>query len=190
MEKLKWVYKTVKYLQSYEYEDFPQLLQNAINTFHDDMDTTEWGHYFRQNYGNNYKLWAECYRKGCRINTNMHLEAMHRVIKYCYLEGKNVLRLDKGLHAVLKFVRDKIVDRMMKNTKGKNNNHISNIHKRHRCAVTEDHSVDIVNNVYRHGELLIFMKLLDYQTNRVVLCNVNSVTSVFIHFHALVQILT
>nr|CAI5830014.1 unnamed protein product [Callosobruchus analis] len=32
--------------------------------------------------------WAYAYPKHCNINTNMHLESMHRALKY-YFDGKN-----------------------------------------------------------------------------------------------------
>lgn len=60
---------------------------------------------------------------------------MHKTIKYFYLEGKVVKRLDKGITAVLKYKRDKIVSRIIKITKGVNNSHIQDIHKRHRTAL-------------------------------------------------------
>ena len=33
-------------------------------------------------------MWAYCYRVGLGINTNMIVEAFHRVFKYNYLKGK------------------------------------------------------------------------------------------------------
>jgi L-lysine 2,3-aminomutase len=30
----------------------------------------------------NYKIWAYCFRKDSLINTNMHVEAMHKILKY------------------------------------------------------------------------------------------------------------
>ena len=89
---------------------------------------------------------AACFRKGCGINTNMHLESMHKTIKHIYLQGKNVTRLDKGLHAVLKLLRDKIMDRIIKKTKGKNNSHIRDVHKRHNTALTLDLNVEAVED--------------------------------------------
>ncbi|KAJ8914302.1 hypothetical protein NQ315_011287 [Exocentrus adspersus] len=109
---------------TYGYEDeegFPLVLLNAINTFCEDEETREFGNYFSRNYSSNSKLWARCYRKDCSVNTNMHLESMHRTLKHCYLDGKVVKRLDKGLYAVLKLIRDKTVERLIKKTKGKNN---------------------------------------------------------------------
>lgn len=41
----------------------------------------------------------------------MHLGSMHKRIKYFYLERKNVKRLDKGLHGVIK---DKSIERIIR----------------------------------------------------------------------------
>lgn len=68
---------------------------------------------------------------------------MHKTVKYFYLEGKIVKRLDKGITAVLKYVRDKIVSRIIKLTKGYNNSHIQNIHKRHRSALTGSFNIHL-----------------------------------------------
>lgn len=46
----------------------------------------------------------------------MRLEALHRVIKYCYLNGKQNKRIDKLISILLKLVRDKIFDRLIKLT--------------------------------------------------------------------------
>ncbi|KAH1021842.1 hypothetical protein HUJ04_011327 [Dendroctonus ponderosae] len=51
----------------------------------------------------------------------MRLESMHKTIKYFYLDGKKVERLDKSVHVLLKFVRDKCVDRIIKKTKESKN---------------------------------------------------------------------
>lgn len=32
-------------------------------------------------------IWAYCYRKYLGVNCNMHLESMHKIIKYFYLDG-------------------------------------------------------------------------------------------------------
>lgn len=71
---------------------------------------------------------------------------MHKTIKYFYLDGKTVKRLDKGITAVLKYTRDKIVNRLIKITKGVNNCHIQDIHKRHRVALTSKMEITNENN--------------------------------------------
>lgn len=69
--------------------------------------------YFKQYYAINCENWAYCYHLHAGINTNMHLERMHRSIKYMYLKGKNLKWLDKGIAAIMRFVRDKLIDRVI-----------------------------------------------------------------------------
>lgn len=129
------VYKSLKVLQQdiTEPDVFVGCLGNILTSLLLDKDTYDFGIYFQNNYNLNYQQWAYCFRKGCGINTNMRLESMHKVIKYFYLEGKKVKRLDRSLH-VLKYLRDKSVDRIIKKTKGKYTQHTSGIIKRHRIA--------------------------------------------------------
>ena len=49
------------------------------------------------------------------INTNMYVEAFHRVLKYVYMKGKVNKRLDNGV--LLKLARDKGFDRLMRKVK-------------------------------------------------------------------------
>lgn len=134
-EKRTCVYKTLKFLQnSASVVEFEKCLLNSVNIFIEDPDTYDFGNYFQNNYSGNYRLWAACYRQNCGINTNMHLESMHKTIKYYYLESKCVKRLDKGLHALLNYTRDKVINRLIKNTKGKYTAHERKIHNRHREA--------------------------------------------------------
>ncbi|CAH1106868.1 unnamed protein product [Psylliodes chrysocephalus] len=93
--------------------------------------------YFRENYLQNYKKWAYCYRKNLGINTNMRLESMHKTLKYLYLDGKKVKRLDKGHFALNKFIQSSR-GRKIKRTKGKNNCYIKDINERHRGAQNKD----------------------------------------------------
>lgn len=148
-EKRKWVYKTLKYLQTnlnkdefeYEFEQFLKLLQS-------ESSTTNMFNYLMDNYYNNRQQWAYSYRKKSGINTNMFLESMHKTIKYTYLEGKKVRRLDKSLHALQKFLRDKTIERLIKLTKGKSNEHTNLINKKHRLALTTSFKLENKENVY------------------------------------------
>ncbi|KAJ8927486.1 hypothetical protein NQ314_020049, partial [Rhamnusium bicolor] len=97
-------------------------------------------------YYENCKLWAYCYRKHCGINTNMYLESMHKQIKYFYLHGTTVKRLDKGLHAVLQYSRDKMVEHLIKGTKGKSSIHKRNILQRHTTAISSQFSAESIEN--------------------------------------------
>lgn len=151
VEKRKWVYKTLKYLQRcLQEETFEKELERFLEILNTDEETYTMGEYLIQNYYNNRFQWAYCYRKLCGINTNMHLESMHKVIKYFYLEGKKIKRLDKAIHALQKYVRDKTIDRIIKLTKGKCNEHLNRIKNRHRAAITNSYSFIVIeeNNIF------------------------------------------
>lgn len=62
----------------------------------------------------------------------MHLESMHKSIKYYYLAGKKVKRLDKGISGLMRFVRDKLMDRLIAFNKGKISSKLQIIRKRHK----------------------------------------------------------
>lgn len=49
----------------------------------------------------------------------MLLEALHKIIKYCDLEGKQCRRLDSSINALLLLVRDEFFERVIKITKHK-----------------------------------------------------------------------
>ncbi|XP_028408935.1 uncharacterized protein LOC114542468 isoform X2 [Dendronephthya gigantea] len=65
------------------------------------------------------------------INTNMLVEAFHRVFKYNYLKGKHNRRVDNCLFNLLKYTRDKLFERLIKLTKGKSTNKLKTIQDRH-----------------------------------------------------------
>ncbi|KAJ8949492.1 hypothetical protein NQ314_008183 [Rhamnusium bicolor] len=147
IEKRKEVYKTLKVLhQNVDETSFRKQLDNMINFLFEDADTEKFGSYFKKYYYENCKLWAYCYRKHCSINTNMYLESMHKQIKYFYLHGTTVKRLDKGLHAVLQYSRDKMVEHLIKETKGKSSIHKRNILQRHTTAISSQFSAESIEN--------------------------------------------
>ena len=66
------------------------LLEAGFKSFHD---------YFEANYLSESRiyLWSKCFRKDITISTNNHLESMHKLLKYVYMNGKKVKRLDHTL---------------------------------------------------------------------------------------------
>ncbi len=87
--------------------------------------------YFEKEWAPRKQQWAYCFRVGLGINTNMFVEAFHKVFKYQYLKGKTNKRLDNCLLNLLKYVRDKTFDRLIKLTKGKVTARINIIQERH-----------------------------------------------------------
>lgn len=146
-KKRSEVYKTLKVLQEELNENFfENKLASAVNLMLTDKDTENFGQYFVTNYVSTSKQWAYCYRKGTGINTNMRLESMHKTIKYFYLNRRVIKRLDKGLHMVLKYVRDQSIKRVIKIVKGNNTKCHKENYKRHKFAKASKFSVQVVND--------------------------------------------
>ncbi|GFY52591.1 uncharacterized protein TNIN_35441 [Trichonephila inaurata madagascariensis] len=92
---------------------FNIMLKEALKMFDENEKMKEFKRYFEQTYSKRSEIWAYCHRKWYGINTNMHIESMHKTIKYMYLQGKKVKRLDKALFSLMKFVRDRVFDRLI-----------------------------------------------------------------------------
>lgn len=145
------VYKHLRVLmESLNQIEFEELLQYIINELLASDATKDFGEYFLQYYAQRAQLWAYCYRVGLGINTNMYMEAMHKTLKYIYLEGKKNKRIDKCIHALIKLVRDHMFQRLKKNIKGKNSYRINLINSSHR-KINEFKSEDIIeeNNLWK-----------------------------------------
>jgi len=97
--------------------------------------------------------WAYCHRIHAGINTNMHFERMHRTRKHIYLQGKNVKRLDKSLHALMKYTRDKSIDRLIELHKGKICSKVKELRKRHKTSVLM--SLEMVLENVDHNNLTL-----------------------------------
>ena len=156
------VYKTARALLELTSKDqFADKLKEFVSAAKEDIRTAEFGAYFEREYAPRPEVWAYCHRLDLKVHHNMHLEAMHRVLKHVHLQGRKVCRLDKSIHALLKFLRDKMSDRLLKIHKGKWSRHTGGIRKRHqaslalganRCSCLEENTVYTVQgtnkNVY------------------------------------------
>ncbi len=61
----------------------------------------------------------------------MNIKKMHRTLKYIYLKRENVQRLDEAIHGIMRFVRDKMIDRLIILNKGKLINKLSDLRNRY-----------------------------------------------------------
>ena len=111
----------------------------------------EFSQYFQREWSGRKEWWAYCYRKGMGINTNMMVEAFHRVFKYCYLKGKVNKRVDNCLVNLQKYTRDKTFERVIKLTKGKSTHRLKLIHDRHNKskALTMDNIERVDDSKWR-----------------------------------------
>ena len=82
------------------------------------------------------------------MNTNMHSEAFHRVLKIVYLHHKQNKRVDHLIHVLLEIARDKAFEQLQKLEKGKNSHRICDINKRHKRAV----SYSVLASIQKTGE--------------------------------------
>ena len=114
------IYKQLKTLmEEPERETFEKLLLEVCNDLKKHNKTKEFASYFERIYACRKNQWALCYRSGSGVNTNMYVEAFHRVLKYVYLHGHVNRRLDTLVFILLKFARDNGFDRLIKLSKGK-----------------------------------------------------------------------
>lgn len=114
------------------------LLESGFKNFHD---------YFKVYYlcASRIQLWPMCYRRGITLNTNNHLESMHKLLKYVYLKGKKVKRLDNTLLALETLVKDKLFKRMVDLMKNRMTSPLP-VSERHKKGISleviqEDHGL-------------------------------------------------
>lgn len=81
-------------------EKFHQMLPNFISRCKKTKITEDFGKYIESEYSKRFECWAACYRSHSYVNTNMHLESMHRTLKYCVFEKKAIRRLDRAIYLV------------------------------------------------------------------------------------------
>ena len=144
------IYKTVRSLMELTDADvFKEKAEQFFSAGMEDERTVEFTEYFWREYVARPELWEYCHRFGLKVHHNMHLEAMHRVIKHVHLQGRKVRRLDKSILALMKFMRAKMSDRLLKLHKGKWTRHIGGIRQRHQSCLklSTEHCCCVIENV-------------------------------------------
>ena len=87
-------------------EKFKKEYNNFLSQLSKDADTSDFASYLNRQYSNKTEAWARCFRKHVLAQTNMHLEAMHRSLKYNFMNGKSCIRLDESIDALLNLVKN------------------------------------------------------------------------------------
>ena len=121
-------------LEETDESKFERLLLETQKQMSKSTQTEEFLKYFKTYYTTRRREWALCYKRSSHINTNMYVEAFHRVIKYLYLKGKTNKRVDKCIQMLLKYERDKCFERLTKIEKGKLSGRITTIMRRHTAS--------------------------------------------------------
>ena len=117
--------------------EFYKLLTHFL-TYLSDEGLTSFLEYFQRHYCSRTMQWATYGRCYTTVNTNMNLEAFHRLLKVVYLHQKKNRRVDTIIHVLLQISRDKAFERLTKLEKGKNSHRIGEINRRHRNAESMD----------------------------------------------------
>jgi len=134
-EKQVEVYKMIRTLmQEADSAAFEMMTSGVVKLLSGDPESTEFCAYFRQNYSANARFWTYCYRVNSGLDTNMHIERIHNTIQYIYLHAKRVKRLDKAIHALMSFLKDKLSDRLIVLHEGKSTSKLEIIRKRHKSS--------------------------------------------------------
>lgn len=139
-------------LEELDIEKFEDSLEGFLVDCTVDPDTQSFGDYFEKHYANRTEKWAYCYRKKLEINTNMFLESMNKKIKYCYMEGKKNRRVDKCIGYLMRFSRDMMFDRIIREAKNVPTYRMQKIaHSHHRSQEITD---DMVKNFEENAWLV------------------------------------
>ncbi|GFS54819.1 MULE domain-containing protein [Nephila pilipes] len=157
------VYKILRTLmEEKDVDTFNVMFNEVIKKILENDMTKEFCKYFLDNYANCMNSWAYCHRLQLGLNTNMHVESMHKALKYIYLKGRNAKWLDKTINALMRFIRDKLVDRLIVTNKGKLTSKLKNHRQRHKTSlslstamITENESGYIVPSSSSHETCLV-----------------------------------
>jgi len=143
------VYKTLRcLLEMTDKDSFAVKLNEFLDAAAADNKTAHFSEYFRKEYAGRPEVWAYSYRLGLKVHHNMHLEALHRVLKHVHMNGRKVRRLDNCIHALLRLMRSKMRDRLLKIHKGKWTRHLCGIRGRHRKGIAIDRTV--ITEIHPH----------------------------------------
>ncbi|XP_065831991.1 uncharacterized protein [Oscarella lobularis] len=146
----KAIYKQLKVMMQFkDKQSLHQLIAKSIIELKSRKATQAFGKYFEKEYASRAEQWAQAYRKGSKINTNMYLEAFHRTLKHgsSYMHGKVNRRMDQLVYVLLRFAEDQLYDRVVKLEKGKRNFRLEAIATNHTKSEKVDPKAAVAYNL-------------------------------------------
>ncbi|XP_072142731.1 uncharacterized protein [Dermacentor andersoni] len=127
------VYHSVRLLLEFlDEEEFEEYLKEFLSSKEEKL--TDFLKYFKDHYAVRPQEWAYCFRTRAAVNTNMHLESMHRTLKHTMLEGKQNKRVDKLISALMDLTLHFLMKRAIQMMKGAKGKKLSTIQKNHRSG--------------------------------------------------------
>ncbi|XP_050316161.1 uncharacterized protein LOC126750560 [Anthonomus grandis grandis] len=120
---------------------FETQLQNVCESLSQDPETANFALYFKTHFISHGDSWAYCH-KG--LNNNLCFEKTHRALKCMHLMGQKVERFDKSIGAIMRFIRNKYVDRFVLSDAVNLIQKMQNICLNHKSSLEID--LEFVNN--------------------------------------------
>ncbi|XP_054271840.1 uncharacterized protein LOC128992333 [Macrosteles quadrilineatus] len=130
---------------------FLTMLQQITDQLCSDQATKEYGDYFKEHFGSNYHSWAYCFQVNFGINTNMHLESLHKTITHFILEGKNVKPLDKVISAIMQLIRQKLFNRSVIIEKGVLTSKVKLLRNRHKSSLSMNPDLIVKSETFENS---------------------------------------
>ncbi|GLH01166.1 uncharacterized protein GBIM_07364 [Gryllus bimaculatus] len=98
--------------------------------------------------------WAFCYRLEVGYNTDIIFEIFHKNFKHIYQAGKKSKKLIKSIHALQKFLRDRVFQRLDQHCKSNISKKLVCVRKRHQSSL--ELSLDTVYTLGEDGWAVFF----------------------------------
>ncbi|RZF44220.1 hypothetical protein LSTR_LSTR003860 [Laodelphax striatellus] len=128
------IYKQAKLLMNEKnLLTFGMMANNFLHELFSKEETRSFGSYMEV-FINEPQTWAYAHRLFKGIDASIHLENMHRNLKQIFFKGKKWKRLDRGIQAIMRFVKEKMFDRLVATEKGELSKKLLDIKARHNSA--------------------------------------------------------
>ncbi|XP_039286046.1 uncharacterized protein LOC111058654 [Nilaparvata lugens] len=128
------IYKQAKMLMNEKnLMTFDMMASNFLHELFANEETRSFGSYMEV-FINDPQTWAYAHRLYKGIDASIHLENMHRNLKQIFFKGKKLKRLDRGIQAIMRFVKEKMFDRLVATEKGELSKKLLDIKARHTTA--------------------------------------------------------
>ncbi|XP_074604061.1 uncharacterized protein LOC141857461 [Brevipalpus obovatus] len=121
--------------QNLDEKEFEIQAKYFMNKYEKQASTLAFIEYFRTYYWSRKEQWALCYRKNLGINTNMFLESLHKNLKYIFMAGKKVRRLDESINCLSKMLNNYQYERIIRLEQGFIPKKLAVLRQRHKRSL-------------------------------------------------------
>lgn len=118
-------------------------LDNLIKDLNKNNKTKQFGSYLKSYYQKRINEWIYCDRDVLIPNTNMHIEALHRLIKCIFLNSKRIQKISRCIEILKELTEQKELDRLVKIVKRKCTKKTREIFNDHQKAIDSIENYDL-----------------------------------------------